>query len=134
MEEYFLNHEQSLAVKELGFDIETIYVYKTNTILIGNPIKLDYFDYDYRTTTNAYIKSNYMIGWCVAPLKNQFFKWARDKYGMLGVVNVAPQGFYYYVINKIDKYKEINQDVDFDSFEEAEDACINKLIEIIKNK
>lgn len=127
MEEYFLNYEQSLAVKELGFDIETIYVYKTNTILIGNPIKLDYFDYDYRTTTNAYIKSNYMIGWCVAPLKNQFFKWARDKYGIYSHIECIEA-------NNTFEYWIKNNSKGFDTYEEAEDDCINNIIEILKLK
>ena len=130
MNKEFVTYEQALALKELGFDESCIaWFAETKEIQIALDV---YKKWTKKPCNNSNIVSVFNTDCITAPLKSQVFRWFREKYGMLGVVNVAPQGFYYYDINKIDKYKEINQDVDFDSFEEAEDECINHIIKLIK--
>ena len=122
MKDNFLTYEQSLAVKELGFNepcfgwyhsrFNTLEIEIVNSINIGNSI--------------------------YAPLKSQFFKWARDKKLSDSCVyryqSIDDGGvYYYYVINHDYGVKETKHYKEgFYSYEEAEDACINKIIEIIK--
>ena len=73
-----------------------------------------------------------------APTKSQVFRWFREKY------NYIPHIYKYQDLNKydfdlygglLDLYDEysLGDDV-FDTYEEAEDACIYKLIELAKQQ
>ena len=65
-----------------------------------------------------------------APLYQQAFRWFRDVYGLYSFIFCCDEGFGY------ETYKEgvfqINEP--FNTYEEAELACLNRLIEIVKNK
>lgn len=69
-------------------------------------------------------------------LWQQAFRWFREKYGLMGVVDCFFYNFSYtYNINDIENEKIITRsspDDDFNSYEEAELACLKKLIEIAK--
>ena len=69
------------------------------------------------------------------PTFSQVFKWFREKYNLLGIVGYCDDnsGKFMSVIDKI------NSDIDYDmnvkdTYEQAELACIDRLIEIVKNK
>jgi hypothetical protein len=70
-----------------------------------------------------------------APLYQQAFRWFREKHGIMYTVdnNIVGNTFH-------GSYTKINSDYesdytdDFDTYEEAELACLKKLIEIVKNK
>lgn len=67
-----------------------------------------------------------------APLKQQVFKWFREKYFYLYKIHkCAPNRFSYSYENKygFHVYKD-----NFKTYEEAESACIDKLIELVKNQ
>jgi hypothetical protein len=96
----FLNYEQALALKELGFDEECLW-------FTGKEI--------------------------LAPLYQQAFRWFRENHSLIGEIfsQLRPSNKFMY------GFKIGGSDIIFDGFktyEEAEDACINKLIEIVKNK
>jgi len=57
-----------------------------------------------------------------APLYQQAFRWFREKYNLFISIDHYENG---YSINDLRR---------FDTYEEAELACLNKLIEIVKNK
>jgi len=75
------------------------------------------------------------------PLYQQVFRWFREKYGLQhrpwsGKINTV---FYGYDILNIDEQEFVinnskngGGDCDYDSYEEAEQACLDKLIELIK--
>ena len=123
MEKEFIPYEQAVAIKELGFD-EPCFGYYDN---IG---KL-FFNTNGQPVGNDWV-------WVVptdAPLYQQAFRWFREKYNIDGFVRIEPlnekYGFVIYNREK-DNFKEFN--ADYTSVEEAELACINKIIELVKTK
>ena len=124
MNKEFCTYEQALALKDLGFDEPCIAGYQLRLATLFSEIP---------HTMNGNIHKN-SEGITAAPLYQQAFRWFRDKHNLLGIINISKQGFFYYDINKIEPYQEIYQGVDFDIYEETEQACLDKLIEIVKNK
>ena len=123
MKKEFIPYEQALALKELGFDEPCLasWTYKTKErilTLYGCGALL--FDTDGLITN----QTEDII--CSAPLYQQAFKFFREKYGLNYVIVKAESWFY--TINGC------NTQEGFNSYEEAESACLDKLIEIIKNK
>ena len=131
MTEHFLTYEQSLEVKKLGFDEATICVYNSYGHLKG--VISSSVDGDY-------IRKEKYEDRLPAPLKSQFFQWAREKKlsdSCICRYQSRDDGgvYYYYVINHdfgVEETKHYKEG--FYSYEEAEDACINEIIEILKLK
>lgn len=103
MEKEFVTYEQAVALKELGFDEEC---FKTS------------FDFD--------ITYNLNVG---LPLKQQVFRWFREKYDLFGLVHRLEHMEEYYYMWVIEG---ICYSSDWETYEKAENACIDKLIEIAK--
>lgn len=119
----FVPYQQALALKELGFDEPCFKKYIAGC-LWSNP-----------TTPETYQKIHPNSSDCSAPLYQQAFRWFREKYNLLGIVGYCDDnsGKFMSVIDKI------NSDIDYDmkgkdTYEEAELACLIKLIEIVKKK
>jgi hypothetical protein len=118
----FILYEQALELKELGFDESCIYRYcivtkweePTSEILLQLS--------DCESLEKNLVK---------APLYQQAFRWFREKYGLVGWVegNEGKRIFMYRIESPIDSDDQINC-FPFRTYEEAEEACINKLIEI----
>ena len=133
MNKYFANYEQSLALKELGFDEPCFGFYNHKGQLI---LMTQEDENSIQVYKNSYVKLGKQY---TAPLKSQVFKWFRDNHRlyhnikMFGDLN-KPQ--YTYIVSG--KTMTNSAHMWFyekeDSYKEAEDACINKLIEIVKQK
>lgn len=127
MNENFLNYEQSLALKELGFDEPCLYRYCTVTEW-ENPTGEILFQNQDCKLSDKYLTK--------APLKQQAFRWFREKYDLyshiresLGfdkTLEFVTQINGSYVNHGIED-KPINR---FETYEEAENACIDKLLDI----
>jgi hypothetical protein len=131
----FVTYEQALALKELGY---------------GDHYGDDYFawyssnkDFHYRNMNSPVYPNNQSF---IAPLKQQVFRWFREKYNIQGYIysstvrgnKEGTKQFTGYVwnINGIDM-TFISTDARYelhDTYEEAENACIDKLIEIAKQR
>ena len=119
MKKEFIPYEQALALKELGFD-EPCFAYfdrEDNQVLK--------FDVCYENKNLS------------APTFSQAFRWFREKYGIPSHIATYWQHDwndysyqYYFVENK----KEWNDIEHYNTYEEAELACLKKLIEIVKTK
>ena len=123
MEKEFIPYEQAVELKELGFD-EPCFGYYNNLgrqqfILSLRNLKED---------------NNDSINYFSAPLYQQAFRWFREKYGLWQIVMQNTDKDWTYdimtIIGMID-YKIFDV---FDTYEEAELACLIKLIEITKTK
>ena len=122
MEKHFATYNQSLALKELGFDMPCFGWYEHN----GN------FYYCYQEGLVPPSPSKKLIkGCCLAPLKSQVFEWFRKEYGYWSYIKEATKGSCRFYIEKFDE-KFFNSDI-IDSYEEAESACIDKLIELLQH-
>jgi hypothetical protein len=122
MNNEFISYKQALALKELGFNEPCF----AHFVKHYNEIKciLNSDDFDEWWTNNS---DNLE---CKAPLYQQVFRWFREKYNLYSFVFVFDQGFGY------ETYKEgvIQTNESFESYDEAQIACLDKLIELVKNK
>jgi len=126
MKNEFIPYEQALELKELGFD-EPCFGYYVN-VEVPNPFLV--------TTKISDTQGGYFT---FAPLYQQAFRWFREKYGL------ASQFSYYHVPKwtfeilefteiKITPSKIVCEYNKPRTYEEAELACLKKLIEIVKTK
>ena len=105
MDKEFVPYEQALALKELGFDEPCM----------------------------ASRDMNNDEGLIQIPLKQQAFRWFRDKYGLYHYVTTHDStDFEWYIYDK--DQNDFEDDTTQNTYEEAELACLIKLIEIVKNK
>jgi predicted GNAT superfamily acetyltransferase len=84
---------------------------------------------------NKPIKNPIMIKFhTAAPTYSQTFKWFREKYELYGLIDyiLTPNLARYKILKQNDLIKEVV--MAFGGYEEAELACLKKLIELVKNK
>jgi hypothetical protein len=126
MNKEFISYEQALALKELGFDEPCFRFYSERYTIdskTGGDIKMGEF---YLTDTPRQKTIR-----CSAPLYQQAFRWFRDKHGLGHMISgIGCETFLVYLINK----NGIITITNAKTYEEAEQACLDKLIEIVKNK
>ena len=141
MNKEFVTYEQALALKELGFDEPCLAFYD------GKNTESFYFN-NLRDASGDYIpfQKHDRLKWFGAPLYQQAFRWFREKHDIQGYIysstvrgNVEKtKQFTGYIwnINGIDMpfLSTDARDELHDTYEEAEQACLDKLIEICKNK
>ena len=113
MNKEFIPYQQALELKELGFNEPCFGKFYFNHLEIGGNWSND----DFKEDPDVFIS---------APLYQQAFRWFREKYG----IHITP--------NKFDTTTWIAEwgyweSPVYYSYEEAELACLNKLIEITKN-
>ena len=128
MEKHFATYEQSLGLKELGYDEPCFrYIYIGDT---GNNVN------HYEEVKVSESKNYNTDLLCISqPLKSQVFEWFREKYNWhnvpLGTVRLSDNKVVYHIgkPNIIYPYGKV-----YDTYEEAESACIDNLIEKAKNK
>jgi len=108
MNKEFIQYEQALELKELGFDEPNYF--------------LKWYD------SKGDIREGLGLGEVKAPLYQQAFRWFREKYGLAH--NIHPITYDCYVVNQKDP--SIDDIGDFNTYEQAELACLKKLIEIVK--
>ena len=127
----FIPYDLALELKDLGFD-EPCFAfyglsrddYKTIRLSIFQNLKTDYLpDVHHLDVT------------CDAPLYQQAFRFFREKYGLHYIIckNIQMDGYGYREVILI-PYMEENENTIFKTYEEAELACIKKLIEIAKEQ
>jgi hypothetical protein len=131
MNKEFIQYEQALALKELGFDEPCFGYYYT---LNGKDWKFAEKSEYYRLDNEINIGGKFSL---LAPTYSQAFRWFREKYGLyhsIGLDNSLENDVNcdYQIINHNQSISEFK--TDFKSYEEAELACLIKLIEIIKTK
>ncbi len=132
MENEFVTYEQAIQLKELGFDEPCMFVHDTwgNTKNWTEDGEGEHRNSD----KNASIYYS-------APLKQQVFRWFRKEHHMFSHImtyegNEIPrfkgEFAYFAEIDFLIAHEEIEKP--FKSYEEAESACIDRLIEIVKKK
>ena len=104
----FIPYEQALELKELGFKEECLSYYEGES-----------FSYHLATMTSG---DDYIIP---APLYQQAFRWFREKYNLHHFIE--RDGYVYYAVCQ-HSFNEACK-----TYEEAELACLKKLIEIVKS-
>lgn len=121
MNTQFVPYDLALELKELGFDEPCLAFYERNKELIIQECLVS----DFANSLQ-----------CVAPTFSQAFRWFREK----GIESEIHSDFdrmlgynrgYIPVVQFIEFY---NNGDSYRTYEEAEQACLRKLIQIVKNK
>jgi len=128
----FAPYEPSLDMKELGFDEPCFGEYRQWD---GNEPWLQlYQDLDGCSTDPADYEYTQEA---LAPTFSQAFRWFRKKYKIHSVINLTIIGTWYFELYDLNDKRnaeiKTNQN-EFKTPEEAELACLIKLIQIVKNK
>ena len=135
----FVTYEPALALKELGFDEPCLAYWYNETPTNSEGQCLVYYKkpWDNQNIINGIIKDYYY-----APLYQQAFRWFREKYYIHCEISETTdceednESWTFIVY----KYKFGDNDAmkrsitDYNTYEEAELACLIKLIEIVKTK
>jgi hypothetical protein len=125
MNKEFIPYEQALALKELGFDEPCFGWYQDKTLRID-------------VNANQSIKFHEYLGrfkGCfLAPTFSQCFRWFREKHDLQASNIMFSNSKYDSGITRYKGTQSVwgNGPI-YDTFEEAELACLNKLIEIVKD-
>ena len=115
MTKEFIPYEQALELKKLGFDEPCLSYYEGES-----------FSYHLATMTSG---DDYIIP---APLFQQAFRWFREKYMLYLHIVFIEKGWHWDVYH-LDRGLVTQPELKYyHSYEEAELACLRKLIELIK--
>jgi hypothetical protein len=126
MENEFCNYTQSLALKELGFDEPCMAIYYSKDKSFSW-----HHHKDHTNNEPALESSEFNIS---APLYQQAFRWFREKHKLHSTITSISQESWQWHITKPGESLGKLYDEDFYTYEEAESACLDKLIEICKTK
>ena len=121
MEKYFVTYNQALALKELGY---------VDYSWFGSEYSL----YKHNGKHTFYMNSIGDNTYISAPLKSQVFEWFREKYNLVFnfiSYNIVKPAEYYWSITWDDEAKASGI---VKTYEQAESACIDKLIELVKGQ
>ncbi len=127
MNKEFIPYEQALELKELGFDEPCFATYEFGKIHI-NEFKND-CPYELCLKTKVFPATTF----------SQAFRWFREKYDLFGCIDlqVCTPSHWFIRIDKIEindyLYHSEDEHLRFNTYEEAELACLKKLIEIVKS-
>jgi hypothetical protein len=127
MNKEFIPYEQALELKELDYDKPCFGWYHDNILEV-----------DFKIRANEIIKHHELLGrfkgCCLAPTFSQAFRFFREKYGIDVVIGAAyDKGKTFYLrieTGPTSGYQYF--DSKFKTYEEAELACLIKMIEIKK--
>jgi len=137
MEKEFVPYEEALAMKELGFDELCVGIYHDNGQ--KGSFTFGMFQFEKRNSQANTISGTF-IGkdGCYAPLYQQAFRWFREKgYNFnFNSVTINENGNhidYYFCIDKNGDYLyRLDHRDGLETYEEAQLACLRKLIEILE--
>jgi hypothetical protein len=124
MKQEFISYEQSLCLKQLGFD-ELCFGYYTYFY------KQDLIKEGVKGCMNSALEENEIA----APLYQQAFRWFRDKYNLVVNINtmhLSKGKEWDCYISKISAESSSWEGVVKGVYEETELECLKKLIEIVK--
>jgi hypothetical protein len=119
MEKEFVPYELALRMKQLGFDEPCLGFYNKE----DRP-NLGYCTNSFQDDTTLEIK-------CTAPLYQQAFRWFREKHELCYFIDFSGDGF-------CSGWEDLGNNEhgfeNFKTYEKAELACLEKLIEIVEQK
>jgi hypothetical protein len=122
MKTEFIPYIEALELKELGFDESCFAIYDKKIL---------------KSLGAMQRKNSTYPDIITAPLYQQAFRWFREKYNMVGQVNVCTY-FIYDMSNNDGFHTTLKMIKQYDrlcnNYEESEFECLKKLIAIVKNK
>lgn len=123
LEKEFVPYEFAVKLKDLGFDAKCLAFYTSNKML----------HIEYTKLISGWQNSD-LHNAVIAPTFSQAFRWFREKQRIaseITCINSTRMDHFKYNIHA--NNDDIKQKNGFDSYEEAELACLEKLIEIVED-
>jgi hypothetical protein len=129
MEKEFIPYELALRMKQLGFDEPCFGIFmKEKLCNYVSPLGIANSDsITALTTSYSDLIPQAQKDWVVAPLYQQAFRWFREKHNVYPVFSSPIEGVVKFHIPNVGGNS-------YSSYEEAEQACLEKLIEIVEQK
>jgi len=144
MTKEFVPYQESLELKEIDFNEPCLGLYKED----GSFLYADVFSFrepyspsEFKEGVDEgvyYINSEILEELITAPTFSQAFRWFRKTYKLHSKIEIqdVELDWYFYEILEVKNGQynnDLHQEMNFKSYEEAEIACLKKLIEIVKN-
>jgi hypothetical protein len=140
MNNEFVSYEIALKLKELGFDEPCLTYYYELTSNLRTQIGVNIGNAWTYTGTKK-------LGFTLAPLYQQVFRWFREQYDWQATIEATSDqhshqlGYNYWIWNPQtgEEHHTMSKnrpsgDWEFEKYEDAEIACLIKLIKIVKNE
>ena len=123
MNKEFVPYELAVKLKELGFDKPCFFAFDN----CSHPMRCS----DLRTNEQKFDGVNYnSSSYTSQPTFSQAFRWFREEHGHNGVIEGCKKhGFEWCIFPDMEHY--IKPPNNFNTYEEAEVACFDKLIDIL---
>ena len=127
MNELFVPYNESLNLKELGFDEPCLFAFDN----CSTPMRCS----NLRTNEQKFNGVNYNSStYTSQPTFSQAFRWFREKYKLHSTItSISQESWQWYITKPGESLGKLYEE-DFYNYEEAELACLRKLIEIVKKK
>jgi hypothetical protein len=126
MNKEFIPYEQAVDLESIGFDIRPDF---------GNQTSLYTKDGRHLFYTNyGVMGSGLGEGYIYAPTFSQAFRWFREKYNLKPQMTTSWDEWDFYIPESEYNDIPIRESSDSWNYDDAELACLNKLIEIVKDK
>ena len=122
MEKEFVPYKLSKRLYLLGYNERNIYHYCNGLLQEGITYNSDSIHRPYESVS--------------APIYQQAFRWFREKYGLFGIIlpYLITGNRWYWKITNRNNSSDLPFETGFETYEEAELACLEKLIEIVESK
>ena len=148
MEKEFVPYELALKMKQLGFDGSCFAIWSgfdEQNFSITDTIRLYSSGFRINGTQSSKFYTNDFKSLSLrvaAPTYSQAFRWFREKYNLYPSINIYNDKWLCVIKSTVSSETEINGYIvatinnghpTFDTYPEAELACLEKLIEIVEN-
>ena len=145
MEKEFAPYPDALELKSIGFDEPCLGLFSED----GSFLYADVFSFrepyspsEFKEGVDegvCYINSEILEELVTAPTFSQAFRFFRDKYALFHSIvylddNSGDGEFSFEILNKKGNQQQNGEYFEYNSYQEAELACLRKLIEIVKRK
>jgi len=128
MTKEFLSYELAVKLKQLGFKERCLTYYENGIAMINSVLTVD--GWDYNTSFLTYVSR---------PTFSQAFRWFREEHGVSVYISPLEDGsaFYHMVYTNINvpySNRICSLPSKWNTYEEAELDCLDKLIEIVEGR
>ena len=138
MEKEFVPYDRALKLKKLGFDEPCFGQFYKHPTQKEEEFRL-FHDCVWEDRTTSYWRTNISNHFVSAPTFSQAFRWFRDEHGVSIYVSPLEDGsaFYHMVYTNINvpfSNRICSLPSKWNTYEEAELACLDTLIEIVEGR
>ncbi len=138
MEKEFIHYEMAVKLKSLGFNEPCLKVGNPNGVILWRFMDVAGME---GVGISTILEVEFDDRWAEIPTFSQAFRWFREKYNLIssvwqfGISVKSGISSFEYMIDKLNNsgLSQFVQDFPYNTYEEAELACLENLLEIVEN-